>query len=65
MRGYVSLVKQGNSTLKNRQEMLSEHRARVSKDIDELKKAIKLIDNKIDFYGEWLATGKQPNQPGK
>jgi DNA-binding transcriptional MerR regulator len=60
MREYTALVKQGERTLKQRQEFLSVHRARVTATIAEWTRALQLIDTKIDFYGEWLVTGRQP-----
>jgi len=50
LREYVALVKQGDSTLARRQETLSAHRGRVAENVV-LQRAIKLIDDKIDFYG--------------
>jgi DNA-binding transcriptional MerR regulator len=63
MRQYTALVKQGTRTLRQRQVLLARHRARVEQTIAEWKQALKLIDGKIDFYGEWLATGKRPKAP--
>jgi len=63
MREYTTLVKQGRSTLRQRQELLASHRARVKEAIADWTAALQLIDSKIDFYGEWLATGKQPPLP--
>jgi DNA-binding transcriptional MerR regulator len=60
MRAYTALVKQGRSTLKQRQDMLYAHRTRVLATIAEWTQALKLIDGKIDFYGEWLTTGHRP-----
>jgi len=40
--------------------MLVAHRARVLERTGEWTLALKLIDSKIDFYGEWLATGHRP-----
>src|SRR5215467_7852324 len=60
MRAYTALVRQGRSTLKQRQEMLVAHRARVLERIADWTVALKLIDSKIDFYGEWLTTGHRP-----
>jgi len=62
MRAYTALVKQGRSTLKQRQEMLYAHRTRVLETIAEWTRALKLIDSKIDFYGEWLTTGHRPKR---
>jgi DNA-binding transcriptional MerR regulator len=60
MREYTALVKQGRATLKQRQEMLREHRARVQATIAEWNEALAMLDGKIDFYGEWIASGKRP-----
>src|SRR6266581_970135 len=63
MRQYTALVKQGNKTLRQRQKLLSQHRARVKQTIIEWEQALRLIDSKIDFYGEWLTTGRRPKLP--
>ncbi len=63
MRQYTALVKQGSKTLRRRRALLARHRARVEQTITEWKQALRLIDSKIDFYGEWLATGKRPKAP--
>ncbi|MGH8529706.1 MAG: MerR family transcriptional regulator, partial [Nevskiales bacterium] len=56
---------QGKSTLKERQEMLRAHRVRVRETIADWTRALKLIDGKIDFYGEWIATGHRPREKPK
>lgn len=63
IREYAALVKRGTSTLKQRQKMLAVHRMRVKATIAEWTQALKLIDRKINFYGEWLTTGKRPKIP--
>ena len=63
MRQYAALVRQGNRTLRQRQFLLGQHRRRVKQTIGEWTQALKLIDSKIDFYGEWLSTGKRPELP--
>jgi DNA-binding transcriptional MerR regulator len=63
MRQYTALVKQGSKTLRQRQKLLSQHRIRVEQTIAEWTQALKLIDSKIDFYGEWLTTGQRPKLP--
>lgn len=60
MREYTVLVKQGRATLRQRQELLRAHRARVKATIAEWTDALQLLDSKIDFYGEWLSTGHRP-----
>jgi DNA-binding transcriptional MerR regulator len=62
MRAYTALVKQGRGTLKERQQMLYAHRARVLETISDWTRALELIDSKIDFYGEWLTTGHRPKR---
>jgi DNA-binding transcriptional MerR regulator len=63
IREYAALVKRGTSTLKQRQKMLATHRTRVKATIAEWTQALKLIDRKINFYGEWLTTGRRPKIP--
>lgn len=60
MREYTELVKQGSSTLGKRQALLAAHREQVRDMIAEWQLAMKLLDSKIDFYGEWVASGKRP-----
>jgi DNA-binding transcriptional MerR regulator len=60
MRHYTTLVKQGRTTLGERQDLLAAHRAKVVDLIAQWRGALKLLDSKIDFYGEWLNTGKRP-----
>ena len=60
MRRYTALVKQGRSTLRERQDMLRAHRERVERTIAEWTEALALLDGKIDFYGQWLHTGRRP-----
>jgi len=61
MREYTALVKAGDHTLQQRQMLLAAHRGRVNKMISEWTAALKLIDAKVEFYEEWLATGKRPD----
>jgi|SRR5271168_871575 len=63
MREYVLLVRRGRGTLRQRQKLLASHRANVLEKIKEWKLAVKLIDKKIDFYGQWLTTGRRPPLP--
>jgi DNA-binding transcriptional MerR regulator len=60
MRCYTELVQQGRATLKQRQELLATHRARVKATIAEWTQALKIVDSKIGYYGEWLASGERP-----
>ena len=60
MRAYTALVKRGRSTLRERREMLAAHRERVLGTIAEHRAALKLIDAKVGFYDDWIATGHRP-----
>ncbi len=60
MRAYTALVRQGRVTLKERRAMLQAHRDRVLATIADWTVALKLVDSKIEYYGEWLATGHRP-----
>ncbi|HMJ14404.1 MAG TPA: MerR family transcriptional regulator [Polyangiaceae bacterium] len=60
MRQYTVLAKQGKSTLKQRRELLAAHRERVQRTIADWTRALRLIDGKVDFYDEWIATGERP-----
>jgi DNA-binding transcriptional MerR regulator len=62
MRRYTALVKQGRATLGERRQMLAEHRARVEANLADLQAALALLDRKIDFYGEWMHTGRRPGR---
>lgn len=63
MRKYTALVMQGRRTLDERRRMLAAHRERIAETIVAWQQALRLIDHKIDFYGEWLATGVRPRNP--
>jgi DNA-binding transcriptional MerR regulator len=60
IREYTALVKRGSTTLRRRQKLLAGHRTRVEAKIAEWTDALELIDRKIHFYGQWLATGRKP-----
>ncbi|BEP60840.1 MerR family transcriptional regulator [Variovorax sp. V213] len=60
MREYTLLALQGKATLHQRRDMLAAHRARVTETIAEWKRALSLVDRKIDFYDEWMQTGHRP-----
>ncbi|SFV02240.1 DNA-binding transcriptional regulator, MerR family [Polaromonas sp. YR568] len=64
MREYTELVKQGSGTLGKRQALLSAHREQVKAMIGEWQQALTLLNTKIDFYDEWVASGKRPAVKG-
>ena len=66
MRAYTALVKLGRTTLPQRRGMLAAHRERVLQTIAEHRAALRLIDAKVGFYDEWIATGQRPkNDPNR
>lgn len=60
IRAYAVLVAQGRSSLSRQREMLAEHRDRVAESIEAWQASLALIDAKLDFYAEWIATGQRP-----
>ncbi|WP_307646680.1 MerR family transcriptional regulator [Variovorax boronicumulans] len=60
MREYTALALQGKATLQQRRDLLAAHRARVTETIADWKKALTLVDRKIDFYDAWMASGQRP-----
>ena len=48
---YISLVEQGESTVDQRLDLLYRHRAKVRRQIDELRFALAVLDYKITTYG--------------
>jgi len=60
MREYTALAVQGKSTLRQRRDMLAAHRERVAGTIAEWKRALTLVESKIGFYDEWMASGHRP-----
>jgi len=62
MRRYTVMVTQGRSTVAERARLLEVHRARVVQTVARWKRALALIDRKIEFYGEWEETGRRPRQ---
>jgi DNA-binding transcriptional MerR regulator len=63
MRHYTRLVKQGKTTLRERQALLQAHRERVQTRVADWTAALSFLDSKIDFYGQWLHSGKRPPLP--
>jgi DNA-binding transcriptional MerR regulator len=65
MRRYATLVRQGKASLADRRALLQAHRDEVLARIDEWNTALTLLDDKIDFYGEWLHKGQRPAWPNE
>jgi DNA-binding transcriptional MerR regulator len=60
LREYTALAKQGRSTLQQRRALLIAHSARVKQAIEDWTAALSLIEGKIGYYGEWIASGHRP-----
>ena len=60
MREYTALVMQGSRSLRQRRDLLAGHRERVNTTIAEWKRALTLVEKKIDFYDAWMDTGQRP-----
>jgi len=60
MRKYAALVAQGRVSLEARRNLLMAHRARVQETIAEWRRALTLLDRKVDFYDKWMSTGRRP-----
>ena len=61
MRAYTELVKQGSASLEQRRALLAAHQARVRETIARWTEALALIDAKVEFYDEWVASGERPS----
>lgn len=60
LREYAGLGVRGGATVAERHELLRRHRAEVQATIAEWRRSLALLDRKIDFYGDWIATGQRP-----
>ncbi|HWA36803.1 MAG TPA: MerR family transcriptional regulator [Burkholderiales bacterium] len=58
MREYTKLVRQGRSTLHERQAMLARHRERVKRTIVDWNEALALLERKLDFYDDLIRRGR-------
>lgn len=56
---YVSLFKQGDSTNKQRKQILSRQRDLLIRRMDEMQKNLERLNSKIDHYDEVLAVKEQ------
>jgi len=63
MREYAALAARGSETLEARRDMLAAHRVHVRALIAEWRQALSLLDRKLDFYGDWIQTGRRPRIP--
>lgn len=55
MQGYLGLCLQGETTIPKRKELLKEKRKELLSQIDELRRCVRYIDGKQQFYDDVLA----------
>jgi DNA-binding transcriptional MerR regulator len=63
MQEYATLIARGRATLNERRNLLAAHRTHVREMIDEWQAALALLDRKVDFYDNWMSTGRRPSDP--
>jgi DNA-binding transcriptional MerR regulator len=60
LRAYTALAQRGAPTVVQTRELLLQHREEVQRRIAEWRQALKLIEEKIAFYDEWIEEGRRP-----
>lgn len=60
MQVYAALVMRGRKSLPDRLELLKAHRTRVKAELAKTRAALKLVEQKIDYYDTWLTAGERP-----
>jgi DNA-binding transcriptional MerR regulator len=60
MREYTALAKEGRATLEQRRALLAQHQTGLQDTIARWIEALTLINAKIEFYDEWVASGERP-----
>jgi DNA-binding transcriptional MerR regulator len=60
LRTYTALAQRGAPTIVQTRELLRAHREEVHRRIAEWRQALKLIEDKIAFYDEWIEEGRRP-----
>ncbi|RAZ48463.1 hypothetical protein [Campylobacter hyointestinalis] len=62
LREYINLAIKGDSTLKERLEMIKEEKSRI--ELDEIKSALLCVDKKIEFYEDVIKAKADPHTKG-
>jgi DNA-binding transcriptional MerR regulator len=60
MQRYTALAKQGTAALAQRRALIGEHQRRVRDNIARWTDALALINAKVEYYDEWMASGERP-----
>ncbi|WP_143211376.1 MerR family transcriptional regulator [Campylobacter hyointestinalis] len=64
LREYINLAIKGDSTLKERLEMIKEEKSRILTELDEIKAALLCVDKKIEFYETAIKAKADPHAKG-
>lgn len=59
IRDYLDLCMKGDKTLLRRLEIMREHKAKMQEKLAEIKKYMKVIDFKLDYYEKAIAAGTE------
>lgn len=62
LREYINLAIKGDSTLKERLEMIKEEKSRI--ELDEIKSVLLCVDKKIEFYETAIKAKSDPHSKG-
>lgn len=60
---YAELMQQGDSTARQRLQLLETHRRRIKAEMSELATALELVEHKIEVYDQVLARGLKVDPP--
>ena len=59
IRDYLDLCMMGDKTLQRRLEIMREHKVKMQMKLAEIKKYMKVIDFKLDYYAKAIAAGTE------
>lgn len=59
IRDYLDLCMKGDKTLQRRLEIMREHKAKMQEKLAEIKKYMKVIDFKLDYYEKAITAGTE------
>lgn len=64
LRAYTAAAQRGGAAVPQTRELLVAHREQVRARIAEWQRALELVEGKIAFYDEWIASGERPKRHG-
>lgn len=64
LRAYTAAAQRGGAAVPQTRELLLAHREQVRARIAEWQQALELVEGKIAFYDEWIASGERPKRHG-